>query len=140
MPPEVASSHISAPSSGQGSDPAYLPASALHLVGEDGPARMRFHLDLAIEGHSLCDGELRAALVEHLGRRFNVSHIAVEDVIKADLGRVLLVCEQRAEEAVAAAQRRRRRQRWCSAAEEAAALELLRNPGLGHEGVDDAEH
>jgi len=56
----------------------YDPASTLHLAGTDGcPARMRFVIALTIEGHSLHDADLRAAIVENLTQRFNTARVAV---------------------------------------------------------------
>ncbi len=60
-------------------DPAYNPASTLHLAGtETEPARMRLVIAL-IEGLSLHDADLRAAIVENLTRRFNTVGVAVSN-------------------------------------------------------------
>ena len=50
---------------------AYQPASTVVLAGtDDEPARMRFVIALTVEGLSLSDADLRAAIVEGLTRRF----------------------------------------------------------------------
>jgi len=55
---------------------------------------------------------------------------AEPEVVKADLGRVLLACEARAEEVIAAAQAPTKPEVTVSGARRAAALELLRDPHL----------
>jgi DNA primase catalytic core len=52
------------------------------------------------------------------------------EVVKADLGRVLLACEARAEEVIAAAQAPTKPEVTVSGARRAAALDLLRDPDL----------
>jgi DNA primase len=52
------------------------------------------------------------------------------EVVKSDLGAVLLACEARVEEVIAAAQAPKKVQPTISATERAGALELLRDPGL----------
>jgi DNA primase len=52
------------------------------------------------------------------------------EVVKADLGRVLLACEARAEEVIAAAQAPAKPEVSVSGSRRAAALDLLRDPGL----------
>lgn len=60
-----------------------------------------------------------------------------EDVVKADLARVLLACESVADEAVAAALAPKEQAVVLSAAEEAAAMELLCDPRLAERIVAD---
>ncbi|MGH9283864.1 MAG: hypothetical protein ACRD0S_13120 [Acidimicrobiales bacterium] len=57
---------------------AYDPGPGL-VVTEDeaGPARVRFHVALDIEGRHLHCASLRAALVESLAARFNTTRVAV---------------------------------------------------------------
>ncbi|MGH9247877.1 MAG: hypothetical protein ACRD29_26900 [Acidimicrobiales bacterium] len=66
---------------GELGDPdAYQPASTLALAGtEDELARMRFVIALTIQGLSLHDADLRAAIVEDLTARFNTVHVAVSN-------------------------------------------------------------
>ena len=52
------------------------------------------------------------------------------EVVKADLGRVLLACEARAEEVIAAAQAPTKPEVPCPGRSRAAALDLLRDPDL----------
>jgi DNA primase len=52
------------------------------------------------------------------------------EVVKADLGRVLLACEAKAEEVIAAAQAPAKPEIKLTSAQREAALELLRNPRL----------
>jgi hypothetical protein len=58
---------------------AYDPGPGVLVHGEDDdtPARVRFHVAVDISGHCLSTADLRAALVEHLASRFNVTHIGV---------------------------------------------------------------
>jgi hypothetical protein len=60
-----------------------------------------------------------------------------EDVVRRDLGKVLLCCEQLADEAVAAAQAPAEARVELTATERAAALELLRDPKLVERIVSD---
>lgn len=56
----------------------YSPGPGVMLTGdEEAPARARFHVAVEIEGEFLSTGGLRAALVEALVERFNVSRVAV---------------------------------------------------------------
>jgi len=64
---------------------AYQPASTLGLAGTDTePARMRFVIALTIEGLSLHDADLRAAIVEDLTARFNTVAVAVTNGQRLD--------------------------------------------------------
>ena len=56
----------------------YHPGPGLIVHGNDiAPARARFHVDVEIEAEFLSTGGLRAALVEALTERFNVTKVAV---------------------------------------------------------------
>jgi DNA primase len=68
----------------------------------------------------------RAAFVHAAAGELRVT----EEVLRADLGRMLLACEERATEAVAAAQAPKTKAVTLSEAEEKAAMELLRAPDL----------
>lgn len=58
----------------------YEPASTLALAGTEAePARMRFVIALTIQGQSLHDADLRAAIVEDLLGRFNTVEVAVSN-------------------------------------------------------------
>lgn len=57
---------------------SYEPASTLALAGsDDEPAQMQFVIALTIEGLSLHDADLRAAIVEDLTARFNTVAVTV---------------------------------------------------------------
>lgn len=57
---------------------AYNPGPGLIVHGDEHtPARARFHIDVEIEAEFLSTGCLRAALVEAVSDRFNVSRVAV---------------------------------------------------------------
>ncbi|MGH8991095.1 MAG: hypothetical protein ACRDZ7_06155 [Acidimicrobiia bacterium] len=45
---------------------------------------MRFHVALTIQGQSLCDADLRAAIVEALTGRLNIVRVAVSHGQAAD--------------------------------------------------------
>jgi DNA primase len=60
-----------------------------------------------------------------------------EELLRRDLGRVLMVCEERAEEAIRAAQQPAQPQVELTDAEREAALELLTDPGLVERVVGD---
>jgi hypothetical protein len=81
-----------------------------------------FHIDTL----DLYSARARAAFVKAAADELGLS----EDVVKRDLGKVLLCCEQLANEAVAAAQAPRTDIVELTASERAAALELLRDPHL----------
>ena len=68
----------------------------------------------------------RAAFVHAAAGELRVT----EEVLRADLGRLLLACEERATEAVAAAQAPKTMTVTLTEAEEKAAIELLRDPDL----------
>lgn len=56
----------------------YNPGAGLIVHGDERePARSRFHIDVEIEAEFLSTGGLRAALVEAVTERFNVTRIAV---------------------------------------------------------------
>jgi hypothetical protein len=56
----------------------YHPGPGLIVHGDDtSPARARFHVDVEIEAEFLSTAGLRAALVEALTERFNVTKVAV---------------------------------------------------------------
>jgi len=81
-----------------------------------------FHVDTL----DLYSARARAVFVKAAADELGVS----EDVMKRDLARVLLACESLADEAVAAAQQPADTRVELSGEERAAALELLRDPGL----------
>jgi hypothetical protein len=81
-----------------------------------------FHIDTL----DLYSARARAAFVKAAADELGLS----EDVVKRDLGKVLLCCEQLANEAVAAVQAPRPDIVELTASERAAALELLRDPNL----------
>lgn len=64
---------------------AYDPPAGVLVHGEDDDSRaqVRFYLAVDIQGRSLSTADLRAALVDHLSARFNISRVAVSkgDVI-----------------------------------------------------------
>jgi hypothetical protein len=62
-----------------GDPDGYDPGPGMLVVGvdDDTPARVRLHIAVDIAGRCLSTAELRAALVEHLGERFNLAHVAV---------------------------------------------------------------
>ena len=49
------------------------------MVGQDYelPATVRFYIALDIAGQCLSTAEFRAAVVEHLGERINLAHVAI---------------------------------------------------------------
>ncbi|MGH9283157.1 MAG: DNA primase, partial [Acidimicrobiales bacterium] len=81
-----------------------------------------FHVDTL----DLYSARARAGFTKTAAAELGLS----EEVVKADLARVLLACESVADEAVAAALAPREQAVVLSAAEEAAAMELLRDPRL----------
>ncbi len=87
--------------------------------GRDGPV---FHVDTL----DLYSARARIAFVKAAAAELGLG----EEVVKADLARVLLAAESRAEDAVATAQAPKETAVVLSAAEEAAAMELLRDPHL----------
>jgi hypothetical protein len=88
----------------------------------DDKAGQVFHIDTL----DLYSARARAAFVKAAADELGLS----EDVVKRDLGKVLLCCEQLANEAVAAAQAPRTDIVELTSEERAAALELLRDPNL----------
>jgi DNA primase len=96
---------------------ANVMASAL-----DGAGGARFHVDTI----DLYSARARAAFIAAAAAELG----AEPDVIKKDLGRVLLACERLADEAVTAAQAPAAGPPPMSEADRAAALALLRDPGL----------
>lgn len=57
---------------------AYAPGPGLYLCAEgEGPALMRFHVAVDVEGECLDEGRLRAALVDELTERFNLARVGV---------------------------------------------------------------
>jgi hypothetical protein len=88
----------------------------------DGRGEPRFHVDTV----DLYSARARAGFVAAAAAELG----AEPDVIKKDLGRVLLDCERLADQAVTAAQAPREGPPPMSERERAAALELLRDPGL----------
>jgi hypothetical protein len=57
---------------------AYEPGTGLIVHGDEhAPARARFHVEVEIEAEFLSTGGLRAALVEALTERFNITKVAV---------------------------------------------------------------
>lgn len=81
-----------------------------------------FHVDTL----DLYSARARAGFVKQAAGELGLS----EEVVKADLGRVLLACEAAADEAVTAAQAPKEPAVVLSEAEEAAAMALLRDPRL----------
>jgi hypothetical protein len=58
----------------------YRPGPGLHLCAEgEGPAVMRFHVVVDIQGECLDAGLLRAGLVEEISERFNTTRVAVSE-------------------------------------------------------------
>ena len=93
------------------------------LVARDDERRGHvFHVDSL----DLYSARARAAFCRQAADELNLA----EELIARDLGRVLLVCEERAEEAIRAAQQPTQPTVELSDAEREAALELLRDPGL----------
>lgn len=90
------------------------------VTGPGGDAR--FHVDT----FDLYSARARAVFIAAASGELG----ADPEVVKRDLGRVLLACEQLADEAVAAAQAPADVPEPMSDAEQAAALALLRDPGL----------
>jgi DNA primase len=88
-----------------------------------------FHVDTL----DLYSARARASFTKTAAAELGLS----EDVVKADLARVLLACESVADEAVAAALAPKEQAVVLSAAEEAAAMELLRDPRLVERIVTD---
>jgi hypothetical protein len=57
---------------------AYGPGPGAHFCGDDhGPAVVRFHIAIDVQGECLDAGPIRAGLVEHLTERFNTTRVAV---------------------------------------------------------------
>jgi DNA primase len=88
----------------------------------DGAGGTRFHVDTL----DLYSARARAVFVAAAAAELGLG----DDVIKRDLGRVLLACERLADEAVAAAQAPRDEPEPMSDADRAEALALLRDPHL----------
>jgi DNA primase len=88
----------------------------------DGASGTRFHVDTL----DLYSARARSLFVAAAAAEVGLG----EDVIKRDLGRVLLACERLADEAVTAAQAPRDEPEPMSEADRAAALALLRDPAL----------
>ncbi len=88
-----------------------------------------FHVDTL----DLYSARARAGFVKQAAGELGLG----EEVIKADLGRVLLACEAVADEAVTAAQTPKEPAVVLSEAEEAAAMALLRDPRLAERIVAD---
>ena len=88
-----------------------------------------FHVDTL----DLYSARARAVFVKAAADELGLS----EDVVRRDLGKVLLCCEQLADEAVAAAQAPAEARVELTATERAAALELLRDPKLVERIVSD---
>ncbi|HUY45683.1 MAG TPA: CHC2 zinc finger domain-containing protein [Streptosporangiaceae bacterium] len=95
----------------------------------DGRGELRFHVDTA----DLYSARARAAFVATAAAELG----AEPDVIKRDLGRVLLGCERLADQAVTAAQAPAEGPPPMSEAGRAAALALLRDPDLAGRIVSD---
>lgn len=89
-------------------------------ASQDAPAG--FHVDTL----DLYSARARAAFVAAAAGELRFE----DEVIKADLGRVLLVCEAKAEEVIAAAQAPAKPEVKLTSAQREAALELLRDPKL----------
>ena len=81
-----------------------------------------FHVDTL----DLYSARARAAFVKAASDELGLS----EEIVKRDLGKVLLACESIADQAVAAAQAPAETRVELTASERAAALELLRDPNL----------
>jgi hypothetical protein len=81
-PHTLTDDELSALPDSEGYDPG--PGVLVRAGAEDAPALVRFHVAVDIQGACLSTPDLRAALVDHLGDRFNVSHVAVSagDVIR----------------------------------------------------------
>ncbi len=88
----------------------------------DDKAGRVFHVDTL----DLYSARARAAFVKTAADELGLS----EDIVKRDLGKVLLSCESIADQAVAAAQAPAETRVELTAEERAAALELLRDPNL----------
>ena len=101
------------------------------LVARDDGRGDRFHVDTL----DLYSARARTVFVKQAADELHVG----EDVVKHDLGRVLLACEQVADDVVRSAQAPADQPVALSAAEEAAALELLRAPDLVERIVGDFE-
>jgi DNA primase len=97
----------------------------------DDRAGDRFHVDTL----DLYSARARAAFVKAAAEELGLA----ADVVRRDLGRVLLACEERAAEAVRAAQTPAAETVTLSAEEETAALGLLRDPNLVGRIVADFE-
>ncbi len=93
------------------------------LVSRPDPSHGQvFHVDTL----DLYSARARAVFTKAAAAEIGVA----EEVVKRELGRVLLACESLAEEVVRAAQAPAEKTVTLSAAEEEAALELLRDPNL----------
>ncbi len=97
----------------------------------DDRAGGRFHVDTL----DLYSARARAAFVKAAADELGLA----ADIVRRDLGRVLLACEERAAEAVRAAQTPAAETVTLSAEEETAALEMLRDPNLIERIVADFE-
>jgi len=91
-------------------------------TGGAGLAGGRFHVDTL----DLYSARARAVFAAAAAGELRVE----PEVVKSDLGAVLLACESRAEEVIAAAQAPKKVQPTISATERAGALDLLRDPDL----------
>jgi DNA primase len=87
------------------------------------PDGARFHVDT----FDLYSARARSVFIAAAAAELDLD----QEVVKRDLGRVLLACERLADEAVAAAQAPQDKPEPMSDADRAAALALLRGPGLG---------
>jgi DNA primase len=92
------------------------------LVARGDMAGQVFHVDT----FDLYSARARAVFIKQAAEELSVG----EDVVRRDLGRVLLLCEERAEDAIAAAQAPVEVAVVLGPAEEAAAMELLTSPDL----------
>ena len=91
-------------------------------TGGTGLGGGRFHVDTL---------DLYSARARSVFAAAAAAELRVEpEVVKSDLGAVLLACESRAEEVIAAAQAPKKVQPTISAAARAGALDLLRDPNL----------
>ena len=92
------------------------------LVARDDGRGDRFHVDTL----DLYSARARTVFVKQAADELHIG----EDIVKHDLGRVLLACEHVADDMVRAAQAPADQPVTLTPAEEAAALELLRSPNL----------
>lgn len=97
----------------------------------DGNSGTRFHVDTL----DLYSARARAVFLAAASAELGLD----QDVLKRDLGRVLLACERLADEAVQAAQAPQGEPEPMTAEQQAAALALLRDPALADRIVADVE-